>query len=137
MAQLVRRIDYFYTLVPDEPGAGAKVLSALKDAGVNLSVYLGFPAGGGRSQLDLVPEDAAALQKAAGAMGITLIGPKHAFLAQGDDRVGAVAELTRRLADAKVNVTAAAATAAGAGRYGMVLWVAQGDYEAAAKALGA
>jgi hypothetical protein len=62
---------------------------------------------------------------------------KHAFLAQGDDRVGAVAELTRRLADAKVNVTAAAATAAGAGRYGMVLWVAQGDYEAAAKALGA
>lgn len=41
-----------------------------------------------------------------------------------------------KLAEAKINITATIATAAGGGRYGMVLWVAPADYEAAAKALG-
>jgi hypothetical protein len=35
------------------------------------------------------------------------------------------------------NVRAAAATGAGAGRYGMIIWVAAADYERAADALGA
>ena len=34
------------------------------------------------------------------------------------------------------NVTAAAATSAGEGRYGMILWVAHADFERAAGALG-
>lgn len=42
----------------------------------------------------------------------------------------------RKLADAGINLTAAAAASAGGGRYGMVLWVAPADYERAAKALG-
>jgi hypothetical protein len=43
--------------------------------------------------------------------------------------VGALADTTAKLAEASVNVTAAAATSAGSGRYGMILWVAPGDYE--------
>ncbi|MGH2603608.1 MAG: hypothetical protein ACRDJ9_30010, partial [Dehalococcoidia bacterium] len=62
---------------------------------------------------------------------------KRAFLIQGDDRVGAVAETTAKLAEANINVTAAAATDAGSGRCGMILWVAPADYERAAGALGA
>ena len=50
--------------------------------------------------------------------------------------MGAVAETTAKLADANINVTAAAATDAGSGRYGMILWVAPADYERAG-ALGA
>lgn len=50
--------------------------------------------------------------------------------------MGAVADVTRRLSDARINITAAAAASAGGGRYGMILWVAQADYETAAKALG-
>ena len=56
---------------------------------------------------------------------------------QGDDRVGAVADTTAKLAEANINVTAAAATGAGSGRYGMILWVAPADLERAADALGA
>jgi hypothetical protein len=47
MADVVRSVDYYYTMVPDEPGASLRALAQLKDAGVDLSAYLGFPAGRG------------------------------------------------------------------------------------------
>ena len=137
MAETVRRVDYFYVTVPDSPGEGDRVLSALKASGVNLLAYLGFPSGDGQSQLDLVPEDPEALRGALEQRGVTLSEAKHALLVQGDDRVGAVADTTAALAEASINVTAAAAVGAGSGRYGMILWVAPADYEKAAAALGA
>jgi hypothetical protein len=137
MADTVRRVEYYYVTVPDTPGEGQRVLSALKDGGVNLLAFLGFPAAGGRSQIDLVPEDPDALKEAAERAGVSLSEAKRAFLIQGDDRVGAVADATAKLAEANVNLTAAAATGAGSGRYGMIVWVAAEDYERAAAALGA
>jgi hypothetical protein len=137
MADTVRSVEYYYVTIPDTPGEGQRILSALKESGVNLLAFLGFPLGGGQSQIDLVPEDPASLRQVAEQAGITLSEPKRAFLIQGDDRVGAVGEATAKLAEADVNLTAVAATGAGAGRYGMVLWVAPTDYERAAAALGA
>jgi hypothetical protein len=137
MADAVRGVEYYYVTVPDEPGGGEQILSALEESGVNLVAFLGFPVGEGRSQLDLVPEDPQALREAAERAGVTLSEAKRAFLIQGDDRVGAVADATTKLANANVNLTAAAATSAGSGRYGMILWVPAEDYEQAAAALGA
>jgi hypothetical protein len=137
MADTVRSVDYYYVTVPDRPGEGQRILTALDERGVNLLAYLGFPVGGGQSQVDLVPDDPEALRDAAGQAGVTLSEAKRAFLIQGEDRVGAVAATTAKLAEANVNVTAAAATGAGSGRYGMILWVAAADYERAADALGA
>jgi hypothetical protein len=137
MADSVRSVDYYYVTVSDTPGEGQRILTALKDSGVNLHAFLGFPVGGGQSQIDLVPEDAAALKAAADQAGVPLSEAKRAFLIQGDDRVGAVADTLANLAAASVNVTAASATGAGEGRYGMILWVAAADYERAAHALGA
>jgi hypothetical protein len=137
MADTVRGVEYYYATVPDEPGGGEQILSALQESGVNLLAFLGFPVGGGRSQLDFVPEDAQALQEAAERAGVTLSEAKRAFLIQGDDRVGAVADATTKLANANVNLTAATAVSAGSERYGMILWVAPEDYENAAAALGA
>jgi len=137
MADTVRGVEYHYVTVPDAPGEGHRIISALKDGGVNLLAYLGFPLGGGQWQVDLVPEDPALLRAAAVRASLTLSEAKRAFLIQGDDRVGAVADTTAKLAEANINVTAAAATSAGAGRYGMILWVAPPDYERAADVLGA
>jgi hypothetical protein len=137
MADAVRGVEYYYVTVPDSPGEGQRILSALKESGVNLLAFLGFPLGGGQSQIDLVPEDAQSLREAAARAGVTLSEAKRAFLIQGDDRVGAVADTTAKLADANINLTAAAATGAGSGRFGMILWVAGADYERAAEALGA
>jgi hypothetical protein len=136
MADTVRGIEYYYVAVPDAPGEGQRILSALRERGVNLLAYLGFPLGGGQSQIDLVPDDAEALKGAAQQAGVTLSEAKRAFLIQGDDRMGAVSDTTAKLAEANINVTAAAATGAGSGRYGMILWVAPADYERAADVLG-
>ncbi|MDR7428783.1 MAG: hypothetical protein QN204_06505 [Armatimonadota bacterium] len=137
MADVVRRVEYQYVVVPDRPGEGLRVLAALQRAGVNLLAYLGFPVEGGRAQLDLVAENPDALRRVAAQEGWQLSAPKQAFLVQGDDRVGAAAEHIRKLSEAGINITAAAATAAGAGRYGMILWVKAEDYERAAQILGA
>jgi hypothetical protein len=137
MADTVRGVEYYYVTVPDEPGEGQRILTALKDGGVNLLAFLGFPLGDGRSQIDLVPEEPQRLRDAAGQAGVTLSDAKRAFLIQGDDRVGAVADTLAKLAEANVNLTAAAAAGAGSGRYGMILWVAPADYDRAADALGA
>jgi hypothetical protein len=137
MADTVRSVDYYYVTVPDKPGEGQRILSALKEGGVNLVAFLGFPVEGGQSQLDLVPDDPQQLREAAEVVGVTLSEAKRAFLIEGDDRVGAVADTAAKLAEANINLIAAAATTAEPGRYGMILWVAPGDYDRAAEALGA
>src|SRR5512138_1625667 len=104
MAETIRRVEYQYVVVPDRPGQGAAVLTCMREAGVNLLAYLGFPSGRGKSQIDLVPEDPAALKEAARKARLKLSRTKRAFLVEGEDHVGAVAELTRRLAEAGVNV---------------------------------
>ena len=123
--------------VPDTPGEVQRILSALEDNGVNLAAFHGFPLGDGRSQIDLVPDDPESLKRATEQAGVALSEAKRAFLIQGDDRVGAVADTTATLAQANINITAATAASAGSGRYGMILWVAPADYEKAAGALGA
>ncbi len=136
MAESIRPVEYYYVVVPDKPGSGAAVLGALRAAGVNLLAYLGFPAGRGKSQLDLVPAEPAAFKLAARSAGLKLSRAKRAFLVEGDDRLGVVADLTRRLQEARVNITAACATTAGAGRFGMILWVKPASFAKASKALG-
>ena len=136
MGDEIRRVDYFYIEVSDKPGEGARVLATLRDAGVNLIAFSGFPEGR-RAQLDFVPEDADAFRQAAKKAGWKLTGPKKAFLMSGEDRVGVVADVLGKLADAKINVVAVDALCAGAGRYGAILWVGPKDVTRAAKVLGA
>ena len=136
MPDTVRKVQYFYIMAPDKPGEGARALRTLAEAGVNLVAFSGFPAGR-RSQLDFVPEDPAAFRAAAKKARWKVTGPKAAFVVEGEDRPGAVAEILGRLADAEVNVTATDAVCAGAGRFGVLLWVKPRDVNKAGKALGA
>ena len=135
MADTIRQVAYFYVQVPHRAGEAAKALRALKDAGVNLLAFSGFPEGR-RAQMDFIPADAAAFKTVAKANTWKLVGPKRGFLIQGDDRVGAVADIIGTLADAKINVTAIDAVCAD-GRYGALCWVAPRDFKKAAKVLGA
>lgn len=132
----VRKASYFKTTVPNRAGQGARVLGALSDAGVNLLAVLGFPAAGG-AQIDLIARDRAALARAARKAGIRVSGPKPVFLIEGADRPGAVAAVLRKLAAARINVTAVAGARAGGGKYGGLLWVKPGDVRKAARVLKA
>jgi len=159
MAETVRRVEYFYATVEDKPGEGRRLLEHLSEKGVNLVAFTAFPVGAGRSQLDFFPESTELLQKAAADAGITLVGPKRAFLIQGEDRIGALHDhhlrLSNaginvgedrigalhdhhlRLSNAGINVYAANGVVDGRGRYGYILWVKPEDYEKAAQVLGA
>jgi hypothetical protein len=133
----VRRIEYFYATVGDRPGEARRLLEHLSERGVNLVAFTAFPVGAGQAQLDFIPESPAQLQKAATDAGVELVGPKHAFLIQGDDRIGAFHQYHLMLANAGINVRAANGSCGGTGTFGFVLWVSPEDYEQAAKALGA
>lgn len=135
MPDTIRVVDYFYLMVPDKPGEGARILNVLKDAGVNLLAFSGFPEGR-RTQLDFFPADSAGFKQAAKKAKWKVVGPKRGFLLQSDDRVGAVAELLERLATGKINVTAIDAVSVD-GRYGAIFWVAPKDVRKAAALLGA
>ena len=136
MLDTVRKLDYFALALPDRPGEGARLVAALKDNGVNLLAFSGFPAGR-KAQVDLVPEDAGALRAAAKKLKLALGAKKTCFVLQGDDRVGALADTLQKLAEAKINVTAIQAVTAGMGRYGAIFWVKPRDAAKAAKLLGA
>jgi hypothetical protein len=136
MADTIRLVEYFYMTAPDKPGEGARALNTLKESGVNLVAFSAFPEGR-RAQLDFIPADAAAFKQAAKQAKWKVVGPKRGFLVQGDDRVGAVADLLERLGAAKINVTAIDAVTVTDGRYGAIFWVAPKDVKKAAALLGA
>jgi hypothetical protein len=136
MASRIRKADYFKTMIPNRAGQGARVLAALRAEGVNLLAVLAFPSGG-QAQIDLVPQSSGALRRAARKAGLRLSARKTVFLIEGDDKIGAVAGVIQKLADARINATAMAAARAGGGRYAGLLWVKQRDVGRAARALRA
>jgi hypothetical protein len=137
MADSVKRVNYCYIKVPNRAAQGDAVLHELREGGVNLLAYTGFPIGKGKSQLDFVPEDMAAFRRVARKNGWRVSKVKKGFLITGKDQVGAAQRHFSKLADAKINITAADAVCAGKGRYGMILWVSPNNYARAARALKA
>jgi len=136
MTDSIRKVDYFYTMVPNTAGQGSAILAGLAAEGVNLLAFSGFP-NGKRAQLDLVPEDSAALKRAAKKLKLKLSVRKSGFLVQGDDRVGAMTGVLDALAKAKISVTACDAVSAGDGRYGAIFWVKPAAVAKASKVIGA
>ena len=137
MADRVRKISYCYINVPNRAGQGDQVLGVLRNAGVNLLAHSGFPIGRGKTQLDFVPEDMPAFHRVARTNGWRVSKVKKAFLITGNDRVGAAHRHFQKLAEAKINITAADAMVAGKGRFGMILWVKPKSYVHAARVLRA
>jgi hypothetical protein len=136
MSNSLRKVDYFYVMLPNRAGQGAKVMTALAAEGVNLLAFSGFPSGG-KAQLDLMPEDSARFRKAAKKLGLKVSKRKTGFLYHGDDRVGAMTRILDKLAGAKVNVVAVDAVTSGKGRFGAIFWVKATAVTKAAKVLGA
>jgi len=132
----LRKVDYFYTMVPNTTGQGSTILAGLAAEGVNLLAFSGCPSGK-RAQLDLVPEDSTALKRAAKKLKMKLSTKKTGFLVQGDDRVGAMTGVLDALAKAKISVTACDAVTAGDGRFAAIFWVKPAAVSKAAKAIGA
>src|SRR5258705_5588422 len=135
MAFKIRSFDSFYGTVKYQPGEAYKLLSLLWSLGINLLVITAVPFGPMNTQLTIFPEDTGKLRSEAQKSGLKLDGPQPALLVQGDDKLGAVAEVHMKLYEANVNVYASSGVADGKGRYGYVIYVRPDDYETAVAAL--
>ncbi len=136
MAMSIRRAEYFYTTVRDEPGEAYKLLSRLAELRIDLLAFTAIPVGPMHTQLTLFPEDALRLRSEAEKTGLVLDGPHPAFLVQDDDELGALAGIHVKLYEARINVYASTGVTDGRGCFGYVLYIRPEDYESAVTALG-
>lgn len=136
MPDSVSAVSCFSIQVPHKAGQGASVLSALWEAGINLTALWAYPVRGKKAQIDIVPADAKAFAKAAKKTGLPLVGPKKTvLLVRGGDRPGALAQAAAKLGAAGITIHACQAIAASAGEFAAVIQVSDENLKAAKKAL--
>jgi hypothetical protein len=136
MAFTVRRVEYFYANVRDESGAAYRILAQLAQVGVGLLAFTAVPSGPARAQFALFPDDPSKLAAEARAAQLPLEGPHHALLVQGDDELGALANIHERLFEAGIDVYASSGVTDGRGSFGYVMYVREDQIDKAASALG-
>jgi len=135
MSASITPVQYFYANVKDRPGEAYGFLSTLSGSGVNLLAFNAVPLGWNTTQLVLFPEDPGTLVRAAAASGLLLNGPERALLVQGDDELGALVDIHRRLFEASVNVLSSSGVTDGSGRYGYVIYIRSDLFDDAVRAL--
>ena len=131
----VKKIVVHCVEVEDKPGGLQSLLAQAASANVDFQCFAAFSAGGGKGQIYLSAKDEGALKACTEKAGIETT-TAAGFIISGDDKVGAVAEALKGLADAGINGVAGAAMVCD-GSYHMLVVVNAADGEAAAKALGA
>jgi len=135
MSFKIRKVEYFYCSIIDQPGEGYKILTKLEQGGINLLAFTAIPVGPDRTQLTLFPEVPSKLITEAKNSGLTLDGPHPALLVQGDDELGALADIHQVLYEANVNVYASNGVTDNKGSFGYLLYVRPEEYERATSAL--
>jgi len=137
MAVKVMRVEYYRTEVEDRPGQAYQLFSDLAAHNVDLVAVSAVPVGPTHTQFTLFPKASEPMIAAAARLNLRLSGPHMALLVQGDDRLGALVECHRKLADAKINVFAAIGVTTSAGEYAYVIHVRPDEFESAAGKLDA
>jgi hypothetical protein len=135
VAFTIRSVDYYYANVRDELGAAYRFLSQLAELGVDLLAFTAVPSGPALAQFTLVPTDARKLTAQAAVAGLPLDGPYHAFLVQGDDEFGALANVHEQLVRAGIDIFASSGVSDGRGAFGYLVYVREDQFEQAAAAL--
>ena len=135
MAINIRKSEYFYTSIQDQPGEAYKLLTQFAEIGVNLLAFTAIPMWPDRTQFTLFPEDSILLSRAAEKVGFTIDGPHPALLVQGDDELGALTDIHKKLYQADVSVYASSGVTDGKGSFGYVLYIRPEEYERAVAAV--
>jgi hypothetical protein len=135
MPLTVRVAEYFYLKVKSDPCTAYEILAALATVEINILAFSAIPFGSEQMELTLFPDSTPNLLNVAGRLGLNLSGPQHAVLIQGDDRLGALAEIHRKLLTAGIRAYASSGVTDGMGRYGYVIYLKEGDHETAARVL--
>ena len=90
-------------IMEDCPGTLADVGEALGKAGINIEGGCGFPCEG-EGVLHILVEDAPAARRALEEVGIEVRDERQILALEIEDRPGALGEVSRRIANAGVNI---------------------------------
>jgi hypothetical protein len=138
MPDEIKQVSYYIGTIPHKVGEGARLLNAVKDAGVNLLGFLGYPKSARVAEVVLVVDQKAPnLARIAKKAGVVLGKKQKALLIAGEDRPGSLAEKAAALAGAEINIVSVHALAAGVGPYAALVALAPADFRKAVKALAA
>ena len=89
--------------VENTPGALAQVATAISDAGVNISAAT-FVGPGDRAEIHILVPHAEAVKHALAISHVAVTGERQVVVVDVEDRPGVLADLTRRIAKAGVNL---------------------------------
>lgn len=137
MSISVSSVEYFYIRIESEPSKAYELLARLASEDINLLAFSAVPFGPNHVELTIFPEQADKFQALFAKSSWDLTGPQHAILIQGDDQLGAFANIHRQLESAGVQIYASSGVTDGQGRYGYVIYTKESDHAAAAKAISA
>ena len=137
MALTVQNVEYFYIRISDSREKAYELLAQLASAEISLLAFSAVPFGPNHVELTIFPDRSDTFIQLARKLGWAVAGPQHAFLVQGDDNLGALADIQRLLVAADVEIYASSGVTDGSGHFGYVIYFKEADHERAARALGA
>ena len=89
--------------VENTPGALARVATAISDAGVNIAAAT-FVGPGDRAEIHILVPHAEAVKHALAISHVAVTGEREVVVVDVEDRPGVLADLTRKVAKAGVNL---------------------------------
>lgn len=89
--------------VENTPGALARVATAISDAGVNIAAAT-FVGPGDRAEIHILVPHAEAAKHALAISHVAVTGEREVVVVDVEDRPGVLADLTRKVAQAEVNL---------------------------------
>ena len=89
--------------VENSPGALARVATAISDAGVNIAAAT-FVGPGDRAEIHILVPHAEAVKHALAISHVAVTGEREVVVVDVEDRPGVLADLTRKVAQAEVNL---------------------------------
>lgn len=90
-------------ILENRPGTIADLGETLGKAGINMDGGCGFPCEG-KGVIHILVEDAAAARRALEGAGFEVSGERQVLLVEAEDRPGEMGRITRRIANAGVNI---------------------------------
>jgi len=132
MANRISQVTAVTLRIEDRVGALADMLDLLRESGMSMVAIASQRRTG--TALMVIPTDLEAIRKLARDQGI-LLSQRQVFLVEGDDGVGVLCDVARKIADAGINIEDVAALST-AEKYAAVFTFADADMEAVGEALG-
>ncbi|MBB5463102.1 ACT domain-containing protein [Paraburkholderia sp. Cpub6] len=111
----VERVEVWAATIDDKPGGLAKVLSVLRDAGVDLQFVVArrTPEAAGKGVVFVAPLEGESAIRAATQAGFSVSPSLHSVRVMGLDQLGIIAQLTQMLADGGINLRGVSAAVLG------------------------